>query len=115
MTTQVDLEKIRQMLETEREELLGKLRPDELEPEDRSENPGRGDLASTYTNLDRDVALRGVEEQTLEQIDAALARMEAGNYGICDDCGQPINPARMEALPYATFCIECQAKADRHS
>ena len=110
MTTNLDTKKIRRMLEAERSHLRAVLYPDE-ETEERSRNPGRGELAEEYTNMDRDIALRSVEEQTLEQVDAALARLEAGTYGICSNCGEAINPERMEALPYATLCINCQAEA----
>jgi DnaK suppressor protein len=106
MTVQLDLQKIRKTLEAERKELMAKLQPD-AEGSARGENPGRGDLAFDYTNRDRETALRSVEEQTLEQVDAALARLDAGTYGVCRNCGQPINPERMEALPYATLCMEC--------
>lgn len=43
----------------------------------------------------------------LGDIGRALARLDAGEYGICTSCGEPINPARVEALPYAELCIEC--------
>jgi RNA polymerase-binding transcription factor DksA len=44
----------------------------------------------------------------LSDVDAALARMRAGNYGVCVDCGETIAPARLAAYPTATRCIECQ-------
>lgn len=44
----------------------------------------------------------------IRQIDDALARMEEGTYGICDACGEPIANARLEAIPYATFCVDDQ-------
>jgi DnaK suppressor protein len=110
MSKKLDLKKIRRALEAERDSLLETLKPDEAE-DGRSRNPGRGELATEYANMDRNIALRGVEERTLEQVEAALARLEDGTYGICSDCGKSINPERMEALPHATLCIECQAKA----
>ena len=48
----------------------------------------------------------------IEQITAALNRIAAGTYGLCTRCGQPIAPARLEVLPYAAACIECQSHAD---
>ena len=44
----------------------------------------------------------------LTEVDAALARMRDGSYGVCIDCGEPIAPARLSAYPTATRCIECQ-------
>ena len=43
----------------------------------------------------------------LAHIDAAIARIDAGEYGICRDCGQEIDPRRLAALPYAALCAEC--------
>lgn len=43
----------------------------------------------------------------LHELDAAMRRFEAGSYGMCVRCGQPINPARIEARPDATLCIDC--------
>ena len=52
--------------------------------------------------------LAGLESAELAQIDVALERMASGDYGVCDDCGRNIPLARLQALPYATLCIECQ-------
>lgn len=46
----------------------------------------------------------------LEQIDDALRRMDAGTYGICQRCGERIDVARIEALPYAELCMECKRR-----
>ena len=46
----------------------------------------------------------------LTQIDEALRRMDAGTYGVCERCGAQIEPARLEAIPYATLCLECKRR-----
>ena len=61
----------------------------------------------------RDLALRDRASQQLELVDAALARLDDGTFGTCLRCGKPIAPARLEALPWAAHCIECQAIVDR--
>ena len=61
----------------------------------------------------RDLALRDRSVQQLELVDAALARLDGGTFGTCLRCGEPIAPARLEALPWAAHCIECQAIVDR--
>jgi RNA polymerase-binding transcription factor DksA len=48
--------------------------------------------------------------ETLEEVEAALARLEAGNYGLCEVCGKPIGEARLEAMPAARLCIADAAK-----
>ncbi|KAF2418139.1 TraR/DksA C4-type zinc finger protein [Microbacterium sp. B35-30] len=49
---------------------------------------------------------------TIEQITAALNRINQGTYGRCTRCGRQIAPARLEVLPYAAACIECQSHAE---
>src|SRR3954447_2120223 len=56
----------------------------------------------------RALALREKEEQHLEAVEAAIARMDAGTYGRCASCGQQIAAERLDALPWAAYCIECQ-------
>lgn len=51
--------------------------------------------------------------RVLSQVSAALDRLEAGTYGRCVRCSGAIAPARLEALPYADSCIECQSRIDR--
>jgi DnaK suppressor protein len=48
--------------------------------------------------------------ESLEEVDAALVRLEAGSYGVCEACGKPIGEARLEAMPAARFCIIDAAK-----
>jgi RNA polymerase-binding protein DksA len=61
----------------------------------------------------RDLALRDRAQQQLELVDAALERIEAGTYGDCLRCGRPVAPERLEALPWAAHCIDCQRLVDR--
>ena len=56
-------------------------------------------------------ALLRQSEQRLEDIDAALARLDAGAYGRCAVCGEPIARARLQARPYAATCIRCAERA----
>jgi len=57
--------------------------------------------------------LAEVESRELARIEYALERMRNGQYGICEGCGSNIPMARLNALPYATFCIKCQREAER--
>ncbi|MHC4176843.1 MAG: TraR/DksA family transcriptional regulator [Planctomycetota bacterium] len=57
--------------------------------------------------------LAEVESRELARIEYALERMRNGHYGICEACGTNIPMARLNALPYATFCIKCQREAER--
>lgn len=54
-------------------------------------------------------------ERKLEEIDFALRATEEGTYGICEVCGQPIDPARLRIMPEATRCVPCKSAAERRS
>ena len=53
------------------------------------------------------------EEVHLAHVDAALKRIEEGTYGVCANCGKPIQPERLEAMPWVTLCIDCKRLAER--
>jgi DnaK suppressor protein len=63
--------------------------------------------------VDKEVSLLHNEEALLEQVDEALARLTAGTFGRCVECGQPISEERLEAIPYAACCIDCARKLER--
>src|SRR5512137_1906432 len=56
----------------------------------------------------RDLAVQVSAEQTLKLVNDALERFENGTYGLCLDCGQEIDAARLKAIPYAPVCLSCQ-------
>lgn len=57
--------------------------------------------------------LAEVESRELANIENALEQMRNGNYGICEGCDEPISLIRLQALPYAVMCIECQREAEK--
>ena len=61
---------------------------------------------------DMDVTLIVMESETLRRIDEALQRLADGAYGICADCEEPIAEARLQALPFATLCRDCQEREE---
>jgi DnaK suppressor protein len=64
--------------------------------------------ASQVFEQQRDLALRDRNQHHLEQVEAALRRLDEGTFGACVRCGQPIAPERLEAIPWAAHCIGCQ-------
>lgn len=76
---------------------------------------GRPEDSSTQLATEREIEFALGERETAElgAIDAALARITAGNYGACTDCTSPIPPARLHATPEAHRCIHCQEKAEK--
>jgi DnaK suppressor protein len=69
--------------------------------------------ASRVFEQQRDLALRDHDEQHLAAVEAALGRLDAGTFGTCTNCGRPIAEGRLEALPWAALCIECQRTSGR--
>lgn len=53
------------------------------------------------------------QRREIQQIDAAIARLDAGEYGFCAECDQEIDPRRLKALPYALLCTECATRRER--
>jgi len=72
----------------------------------------QADDATEAFEQTKGLAMRQNAERLLTQIERALARFEDGTYGLCDNCGRPIDPARLEALPYAQLCLDCQSKQE---
>jgi DnaK suppressor protein len=71
------------------------------------------DEGSDLSDIERAQTFRVDLEARAEQIRAAQARMADGTYGICSNCGKKIPVARLEALPHATLCIDCQAASEK--
>jgi DnaK suppressor protein len=60
-----------------------------------------------------DVALKRKVETSLGEVERALAKFEDGTYGICETCGARVDRARLEVLPQARYCLDCQARHER--
>lgn len=71
------------------------------------------DLASDDTDRNILQTLSAAEEKRFLQIKTALNRLHSGNYGTCSNCGKLISEARLEAMPFAVLCLDCQKKNDR--
>ena len=72
-----------------------------------------GDTATATLDREIDYSLEENSEHVLRAIDAALQRIEDGTFGTCETCGQSISEERLEAIPYATQCIDCRRKGER--
>ncbi|WP_411140735.1 TraR/DksA family transcriptional regulator [Streptomyces sp. x-80] len=85
----------------------------------RDSGDGAGDdEADTGTkNITREheLALASNAREMLAQTERALGRLDAGTYGLCENCGKPIGKARMQAFPRATLCVECKQKQERRA
>ena len=71
------------------------------------------DHASEMLDREVDESLEDNAEQLVHEIDIALGRIDAGTYGTCARCGQPIPEERLDAVPYATLCLDCRRIEER--
>ena len=103
----------RAALLAERERVLVELSAIEVEGPGQMTYGSQAAAATHVFEQQRDLALRDRNEQHLAAIDAALARVDAGTYGLCISCHGPIGAERLDALPSAALCIDCQRSARR--
>jgi RNA polymerase-binding protein DksA len=114
----IDTDRFRTLLTEERERVRSTLdhlhgeHPGSLEDETdelaTASDNHMGDVASATLDREIDYSLGDNSEQVLAEIDAALKRIDEGTYGVCTNCGKQIPEERLEALPWATLCIDCQ-------
>jgi len=110
-----DLEKFRRLLDAQREQLIGNARKAvtgdiHLDPDDF---PDEIDTASSEVNLAFLGRLRERERGLLAKIEEALAKMDRGVYGLCQNCGEEIGMKRLEARPVAELCIDCKGEQEK--
>jgi len=110
-----DVEAIKQELEAKRQEILeGIARARALgQVEGETGAPDIADRAASALAREFSFSLTENEGKLLKLIDEALERLAAGKYGLCVHCGQPIEKARLAAVPWARHCLTCQELQDR--
>jgi DnaK suppressor protein len=70
------------------------------------------ELGSDNTEQELTLDLLGNEQEVLEQIEAALVRIDDGSYGRCEACGRGIAKARLDAIPYTALCVKCASRQE---
>ena len=113
------IKKFQAELEEERERLLNVIAEHEKEMEaarnsetaaDRSSDPENADAGSMRLEYAKELSIERNASDLLHKVEHALRRIESGDYGICEVCGEAIPVARLEVLPYATTCVTCASK-----
>ena len=79
----------------------------------RDAGDDQADAGTKAFERDHELALTQNARHLLEQGERALARIDAGTYGVCESCGRPIGKARLLAFPRATLCVECKQREER--
>ena len=110
-----DLKRFREILEEKKDEILknAKRTLNEDMTLDADDMPDEMDLASSEYLQSFTFRLRGREKTFLKKIERALAKIDEGTFGICEECEEPISTKRLEARPETTLCIRCKEDQER--
>jgi len=119
MTTGFNL--LRSRLESEQKRLIEQMEQSKasVRPvEERREGSPFGkreEEATESLELEKRLALEKRVREQLADVEHALHKFDEGTYGLCESCGQPIDPARLEALPQAKLCMSCKAQQAKNA
>jgi DnaK suppressor protein len=107
------LKRFKDLLELQRKEILQNADETVADMNDLTANyPDPTDRASIESDRSFVLRLRERERMLLTKIDEALARIESGDFGVCESCGGEIGFKRLEARPVTTLCIECKKRSE---
>ncbi len=107
-------EEFRQILQEQMDEILRGADKTVSEMTDEKTNfPDPTDRASLESDRNFELRIRDRERKLLNKIREAMERLEDGEFGICEECGEDIGPARLKARPVTTLCIECKTEQER--
>ena len=110
-----EIEKARKTLEQMRREVLTEVQENYAASREigQSNVPDLADMSSNAYSREMLLNLSDAQHQKLQDIDAALERMDSDEYGICAGCGEDIAPRRMEVRPFSRYCIECKTDIEK--
>lgn len=108
------IDALKRLLNKERADALARVKELMREQEHNGGQPPADemDVARSLSEVDTHAALFDRAQERLSAIDAAIARLGAGVYGICARCGDEIPLARLEVIPFAQYCVDCQNEAN---
>ena len=117
--TTEELAEIRTELEEQARELRGEIDDAEIAWHELQRDSGDGagddqaDAGTKTFEREHELSLANNSRDLLAQVDRALSRLDNGTYGICENCGQPVGKARLQAFPRATLCVTCKQREER--
>lgn len=110
--SKLNLKEVKKKLLAERDILIEKLKDNDLSIDD-SETPDPVDLAVRNYSKNVMLAVSENESRQLALIDEALRRVDDKEYGLCQNCEKEINPKRLDAIPWARYCLDCQELVEK--
>jgi DnaK suppressor protein len=117
--TAEELNQVRTELESEAVGLHADIKKTAAEMADRLTDSAKdagddeADIGAKAFEREHDLALAQNAQDLLDQGERALSRIDAGTYGVCESCGEPIGKARLMAFPRATLCVACKQRQER--
>ena len=111
------LKKARDALTAQKEQIMKQLNEEVKEGREAALDEGMDtyDLASEERTREINLILSDRDREKLLAIEDAIERIEAGTYGICNECEEEIAPERLEALPFTRLCVSCQSDMEREA
>lgn len=107
-------EEFRQILQAQMDQLLKGADKTVSDMTDEKTNfPDPTDRASLESDRNFELRIRDRERKLINKIREAMERIEEGEFGICEECGEEIGHARLKARPVTTLCIECKTEQER--
>ncbi|MEE8491217.1 MAG: TraR/DksA family transcriptional regulator [Acidimicrobiia bacterium] len=111
----IDADRIRKIMSDEREKLVHQL--DELGSDENGDlrpdldfGEGFADAAAVTSERTEVLGLVETLKAQLDDVDAAVEKLDAGTYGVCESCGKKIGAARMEGRPTSRYCVDCKSR-----
>ena len=117
--TTAELAELRTELEEQAQELRGEIDDAEIAWHELQRDSGDGagddqaDAGTKTFEREHELSLANNSRDLLAQVDRALSRLDNGTYGVCENCGQPVGKARLQAFPRATLCVTCKQREER--
>ena len=110
-----DRDKFHALLTDIRKAILREIKQDVQEGREGEATEGRDtyDIASDERDREINLLLGDRERKKLEQVDDALARLESGDYGLCEECGGDIAQGRLAVMPFSRLCVTCQGEYEQ--
>jgi DnaK suppressor protein len=117
--TAKEIAEVRATLDHDAERLQAEITSAESEINQLLREGGEGagndqaDVGSNTFERDHEMSMAKNARENLELVQAAIARIDEGSYGICESCGEPIGKMRLQAFPRATLCMQCKQRQER--
>lgn len=112
--TAKDLKQIKALLQSKINELMAEAGKTVIDMAGKEEKlPDLNDRASQESELNLEIRMRERERKLIVKMRETIERIDAGDYGICEECGEPIGVKRLMARPVTTYCIECKTREEK--